>query len=187
MSVLQDEDLRIKGSDQARDAGVMITAIESTQELIIIERSAHPLDKHKGQLSFPGGKKEVNDQDLMETAIRETQEEIGLELSRNQVLGNLSPLYIPVSNFMVHPFITVLPNPVDLHPDPREVKRIWSVSLDGITDEKKQRGPMKISSGLVLQDVPFYPLENKKIWGATAMILAELSEILYLYHSENNR
>ena len=187
MSVLQDEDLRIKGSDKARDAGVMITAIESTQELIIIERSAHPLDKHKGQLSFPGGKMEESDDDLLETAIRETREEIGLELARVQILGKLSPLYIPVSNFMVHPFITVIPDPVPLHPDPREVEKIWSVSLDGIKDDKRQRGPMRISSGLVLQNVPFFPLENKKIWGATAMILAELSEILYLYHSENNR
>jgi len=188
MSLFQDEYLRKKGSENAKRAAVMIIIEEQSQEIIIIERSAHPLDKHKGQMSFPGGQFDLNaDKTLLDTAIRETKEEINLYIPKEEVIGPLSPLYIPVSNFSVQPFVTTLKEVDQLKAQPSEVAQIWRFNLHTIFNDIVHRTEMKLATGLQLNKVPYYPLQEKKVWGATAMILAELSFVLKPYILTSNK
>ena len=132
---------------------------------------------HSGQISFPGGKKEKHDKDLIYTALRESQEEIGIHLSGINVLGTLSNLYIPVSNYSVYPVI----GQIDTHPDFKintyEVQELIEVPL------KKLTGPSICTIGKVqvnnsAYDVPVYDLGRHKIWGATAMIISEFLHVV---------
>lgn len=187
MSLFQDEYQRKKGSENAKKAAVMVVLEELRQQIIIIERASHPLDKHKGQLSFPGGQYDAScDESLMDTAVRETREEIDLHIEPQQVIGPMSPLYIPVSNFQVQPFVTMLDEVKNLTPQPTEVAEIWRLDLEVLFAHQIHKTEMRLATGMLLKDVPFYPLGEKKVWGATAMMLAELSAILKpLYYTSN--
>ena len=181
MSVIQDEHLRKSPPAHAKQAGVMVVLEESQHSILLIERALHPGDKHKGQLSFPGGQFEPHDQDILQTALRETQEEVGLTIGQEEVIGRLSPLYIPVSNFNVFPHVTVVEAIHELRPDPSEVARTHKLPIETILKPIIARTQMKLSNGLTLNSIPYYPLLDKHVWGATAMILAELSSAIALY------
>ena len=159
----------------------MVVVEESQRSILLIERAHHPSDKHKGQLSFPGGQFEPEDEDLLHTALRETQEEVGLAIGKEEIIGHLSPLYIPVSNFNVFPHVTVIEEILELKPDPTEVARTHRLPIETILKPKIERTQMKLSNGLTLNSIPYYPLLDKHVWGATAMILAELSSAISLY------
>lgn len=131
-------------------------------------------DKHKGQISFPGGKREAGDPDMAASAVRETEEEIGVNRQRIRVLRELTPLYIPVSNFLVHPFLGLAEDRPEFTPQPEEVDGILEVPLRHILDPDKQRlTDISIHTGLTLRDVPYYHLNDQIVWGATAMIISE--------------
>lgn len=142
----------------------------------LIERMAYE-GVHSAQISFPGGKHEDYDVDLKQTALRECDEEIGL--NNIELLGELSDLYIPVSKFLVKPFIglNLEPNPV-FKPQPREVNRVLHLPLNKLLEDKIiEWGDVPAQNGMRI-NVPYIGLESKKIWGATAMILSELREVL---------
>lgn len=131
---------------------------------------------HSGQVSLPGGKFEAGDLNLMNTAIRECYEEIGV--NEIDVLGKLTPLYIPVSRFLVHPFIGVckIRNP-HLKIQEREVKTILRLSPEVLlNDEIVKNGGVK-AAGLTIK-APWYDVEGAQVWGATAMILSELKTLM---------
>lgn len=131
-------------------------------------------DIHKGQISFPGGKREKDDVDLAASAVRETEEEIGVHRESIRVLRTLTPLYIPVSNFLVHPFLGITDVLPTFVPQPEEVDDILEVPLRDILDPTRRRQiDIPIQSGLTLQNVPYYDLGGQVVWGATAMILSE--------------
>ena len=90
---------------------------------------------HSGQMAFPGGRYELTDEDLIRTAKREAQEEIGLRLNDVRVLGVLSELFIPPSNFFVLPVVATLPYRPDFFPDPREVEKVIEVPYREIRDK----------------------------------------------------
>ncbi|MCK6693148.1 MAG: CoA pyrophosphatase [Thermoanaerobaculia bacterium] len=94
---------------------------EGRWHTILIERTANPRDRHSGQVSFPGGRWEENDGELANVALRETEEEIGIPAGQVQILGQLTDLYIPVSNFLVHPFVGILEGAPMFTPQPGEV------------------------------------------------------------------
>lgn len=130
---------------------------------------------HSGQVSFPGGKMEDVDFNLKETAIRETKEEVGID--NIQVLGQLSDIYIPPSNFLVSPFIGMLDSKPAFIPDEREVADILEVPFFDILDERiVKQTQIKVSSGIKIK-TPFYDIQNRVVWGATAAILAELKVV----------
>jgi len=132
---------------------------------------------HSGQISFPGGKCEAGDPDHLFTALRETREEIGIDPHLVQPLGELTPLYIPNSNFYVYPQVGWLDEEVDFVPDPLEVEEIIEVSVDRLLDRRYTKTFTRKVNEVTIS-APYYDAAGRKIWGATAMILSEMLEIV---------
>lgn len=167
----------------ARKAGVLAMFYPNAREewqLALIERvSRSAEDRHGGQISFPGGGFEEKDGTLLRTALRETREEIGVDTSQVEVLGPLTELYIPVSNYVVYPFAGILPFTPSFSPQWDEVASVVETPLEILLDPKtRQMTEVRISSNILLKDVPFFNVKGKVIWGATAMMLSELLELL---------
>ena len=132
---------------------------------------------HAGQMAFPGGRAESFDENLTRTALREAQEEIGIRVSDVTVLGLLTELFIPPSNFYVQPVVGVLPYRPDFYPDPHEVEAVVEVELDTLLDETIV-GDSQIEVRGITVDAPFYQIEGYRVWGATAMMISELLTVL---------
>ncbi len=133
--------------------------------------------QHSDQVSFPGGKKEMLDVDLRETALRETYEEIGVQVNEACVLGNLTPITIPISNYIVHPFIALLDEEPLFSADKYEVKHIIEFPLEVLWQDKALQEKTMNSQGYTIT-APIYQLSDDYIWGATAMILSEFKHLL---------
>jgi len=169
-----------KAAENVRESAVAVVIYEQsdTYYCILIQRPSYE-GNHSGQISFPGGKKDLSDNDLQETAIRECMEETGVELSQARFLGQLTPVYIPVSNFHVEPFVFFYPEVPQFTPDPREVESIMSISLQALTDESSvQFMTVILPDGSELKEVPCFRIDDMEIWGATALMLNELKEVL---------
>ena len=164
--------------DDARQAGVMALFFPQADEwqLTLIQRTSHnPQDRPGGQIGFPGGKMEHSDANLQHTELRETEEEIGVAATDIQVLGRLSELYIPVSNFLVHPFVGYLDYAPRFRPQASEVEQVLTVPFRKLASpETRQLTDISISSQLILRDVPHYAVDGHVVWGATAMMISEL-------------
>lgn len=132
---------------------------------------------HSGQISFPGGKYEKEDQDLVNTAMRECYEEIGVK--EIDLLGSLTHLYIPVSNFLVQPYVGIIQHKTPVfRPQEREVKKILNLELGYLlNDNNVLNGEIAVNERMKIKS-PYFEVETKKIWGATAMILSELKEVV---------
>ncbi len=156
-----------------REAGVLVLffPLDDVPTLLLTLRQAD-LKEHAGQVSFPGGRREP-DESLRETALREAHEEVGLDPERVEVLGTLTPLYIPPSNFCVHPFVAMTPVAPELRPQDDEVEAVLRIPLPLLLDPKTRRREPWILHGQTFE-VPFLDVQGHKIWGATAMMLAEL-------------
>ena len=134
------------------------------------------LRKHAGQISFPGGRKE-SDETLLQTALRETYEEIGIHPENIKIIGELSSLYISVSNYMVHPIIGIMNQKPEFKINTDEVEEILIIPVESILKEGIiQTKNIQTSVGEL--DVPCFFIDNQMIWGATSMILAELVMLL---------
>jgi len=132
---------------------------------------------HSAQVSFPGGKFDAHETDPVEVALRESQEEVGLTPSAVKIAGLLSPLYIPVSHMLVQPVVGFIEGYIEWIPDPREVERLISVTMESLADPSLvQSKAVRISASLSM-DAPFYSIGNETVWGATAMILSEWIEV----------
>ncbi|QJW90092.1 CoA pyrophosphatase [Spirosoma taeanense] len=132
---------------------------------------------HAGQMAFPGGRMERIDENLTRTALREAQEEVGIRVSDVKVLGLLTELFIPPSNFYVQPVVGVLPYRPDFYPDPHEVEAVVEVDLQTLLDETIV-GDSQIEVRGVMVDAPFYQIEGYRVWGATAMMISELLMVM---------
>lgn len=132
---------------------------------------------HSGQVALPGGKKDEDDEDFIATALRETSEEIGVDVERTSVLGRLSELYIPPSNFIVHPIVAAIDNKPTFNPDEREVAKMITVDLMSLRGDAKREVKEVQWKGQTV-NLPFYNIDNHTVWGATAMILGEFLTII---------
>ena len=162
----------------ARMGAVLILLYEEDDYLktCFIERTAYD-GVHSGQIAFPGGKKEEGET-LVQAALREAEEEIGVKQSDINILGQLTELYIPPSNFLVHPFVGAIPYKPEFFREPAEVAEVVEIKIDDLSDvtfrgEKK----IKLSSGMMVE-TPYYNLHGKTVWGATAMIISEFLEVI---------
>jgi 8-oxo-dGTP pyrophosphatase MutT (NUDIX family) len=133
---------------------------------------------HSGQISLPGGKYEDKDETLQNTALRECAEEIGAH-NKIEILGALTPVYIPVSGFVVNPFVAFLHDELpQFNVDVNEVKELIHLSLaDLLKPELKQITTVEPMPGLKLK-TPYFNVQGKVIWGATAMLLNEFKTVL---------
>jgi 8-oxo-dGTP pyrophosphatase MutT (NUDIX family) len=134
---------------------------------------------HGGQVSFPGGRREPEDESLEHTALREFMEETGARGTAIEVLGTLSAVYIPPSRSLVTPYVGVATALAPLDPDPREVAELIDVPLHQLLrpDILKQREQYIQVLGRPTQ-IPYFDVNGHVVWGATAMMIAELRELL---------
>ena len=173
-----------------KSASVMLLLFPENDEarLVFIKRSDYD-GIHSGQVSFPGGRVEIYDEDLMETALRETYEEIGIAATEIDVIGNLTPLHIPVSNFIVYPFVGYMNYKPEFRPNPNEVKFMITSEISLFLEPSTIIKEKWDLFGELIK-VPFFNIENEKIWGATAMILSEFIEVILksgLHQSSDQR
>lgn len=132
---------------------------------------------HARQVSFPGGQLEGSETHA-EAALREFKEETGVDCYADQVLGELTQLYIPPSNFHVQPFVAYSTEQPVFDPDPVEVDSIIELPVPMLLNEEiATEGLVTLSTG-VTRKTPYYEVDDHVVWGATAMILSELKEIL---------
>lgn len=162
-----------------RSSAVLLSVFphEGTIYTALIRRPAYE-GTHSGQLALPGGKVEQDDISLAQTALRETQEEVGVKLSEENIFGALTPIYIPVSNFLVHPFVAKISERPIWIPDKHEVDAIIEFPLSQLLDASlKDRRRIHIGKNMFM-DVPCYIIDGQVLWGATAMMFSELESIL---------
>ena len=160
-----------------KDASVLILLYPKNNEthLVLIERtSRNKNDRHAGQISLPGGSHDPEDTDFEMTAIREAHEEVGVAKNDISILGQLTDLMIPVSNFLVHAFVGFCDNTPSFTPEIAEVKTIIEVPLSHLQNPSTRQTtdlvtPMKWQ----LKNVPYFNIDGHVLWGATAMILNE--------------
>ncbi|MHB0857612.1 MAG: NUDIX hydrolase [Anaerolineae bacterium] len=144
---------------------------------LALTRRTDRVANHKGQISLPGGAREPDDLTLWETALREAQEEIGLDPILVTRLGQLSPLYIPVSHFEIHPHVGYTMHRPSFTIDADEVAELIEMPLSVLLDPRNKREETWVLSGLQVQ-VPQYRYRDHVVWGATAMVLSELETLL---------
>ncbi len=162
-------------------ACVMVLLFPKDDEwhLSFIERSNHsPEDKHSGQISFPGGKLDENDYSYEDCALRETYEEIGVPPESIGILGNLTPLYVYVSNFLVHPFVGFTTQYPKFNIQETEVQSILEVPVNHFSKSKNKGTTDILIRDIILPETPYYDIYGKKLWGATAMMISELEQIM---------
>lgn len=165
---------RVVPRPDARKAAVLILLFPSNRQLHLplILRPVYA-GVHSGQMALPGGKVESRDVDLIDTALRETGEEIGIWVERQQVLGQLSELYIFPSNIRVAPVVAYIPAQPQYVPDPTEVAAVVNVPVEVLNNPQYQTtSPVTVVGGATVE-APAYKVEGRIVWGATAMMLSE--------------
>jgi 8-oxo-dGTP pyrophosphatase MutT (NUDIX family) len=158
------------------DAAVLVPLYELDDELhAVFTRRRGDLRRHAGEISFPGGRQDIEEEDLRETALREAEEEIGLPQEAVQIVGALTPTPTVVTNYAIYPFVGTIEPGHRWLPSAAEVAEVLELSLPGLlAGHSRQR--------LLRRGVPFrtdvYELDGHVIWGATARILSDLFERL---------
>ena len=160
-----------------RSGAVLLLLYRQQEEWhILLTRRTDKLQSHAGQISFPGGRRE-GQESLLDTALRETHEEVGIDPAGVQPLGSLQTIYIPPTDFIVHPFVGWHERPLQLRPDPYEVAEILEVPLSLLLNPSTYQREIWELRGMLV-DVPFFRIGAHKVWGATAIILSEFLERL---------
>lgn len=158
-------------------AGVLVLLYPWNDSLfLVLTRRTEQVRHHQAQISLPGGRQEPGE-DLIQTALRETSEELGIQPDSPRPLGSLTPLYIPPSNTCIHPVVATIPQRPEFVRSPEEVDEVIEVPLAHFQDPKNLFEEVWTIRGIPVR-VPFYLFKGNKIWGATAMVLAELLELL---------
>lgn len=171
---------QIPGKENFRESAValIITEVKGALHSVLIQRPEYD-GVHSKQIALPGGKRDLEDFDLEATARRETHEEINLRPERLELINSLSPIYIPVSQFKVQPFVFYAQELDELIPEEREVDEILIYPITELLDSKNiRKQDMIFSNNFKQKDVPYFSIQNKVVWGATAMILSEFRHII---------
>ena len=163
-----------------RLSAVLVILFHEDEKLkVVFIRRSEYVGIHSGQISFPGGRYEESDGDLRVTAFREVEEEIGVPADSLDLLGNLSDLYVPPSNFMVRAFVAYAKNRPVYTPDSREVQDIIEVELDYLyRKDIVSWKDFPAHNSKQITRAPYFDVNGTIIWGATAMMLSELLDIL---------
>lgn len=154
---------------------LLLYPLDDTPHVLLTVRAGR-LSQHSGQVSFPGGVVE-GDETVREAALREATEEVGIEATSVRILGALSTLYIPVSDFALHPVLGLSDEAPRLRPAAAEVSRVLQVPLTDLGNPQNLRLGTRWRRDRRYH-VPYFEIEEERVWGATAMILAELLGVL---------
>ena len=163
--------------DDLRRAAALLVLypVDGAAAFLLTKRSSD-LPHHSGQVSLPGGA--VDDGETLEqAALREAQEEIGLHPSLVTLLGGLTPMHIPVSRYVLNPFVGVVASPPVVVVEPREVERVIEVPVAALVDPARHCRTTRERDGIEI-DMPYFDLDGEQVWGATAMVLAEFAALL---------
>jgi 8-oxo-dGTP pyrophosphatase MutT (NUDIX family) len=150
---------------------------QSELYLTLIRRTDYPGGVHSGQISFPGGRRE-GQETLQTTALREAQEETGILPDTLSIIGQLSPLYVPASNFCIYPFVAFSSVRPVLQPDPIEVAELIEVPLSLLLDPTIRKERTRYLNNYGERLVPYFDVYGHQVWGATAMMLEEFLTLL---------
>lgn len=172
-----DRELRVT-IKKTKKSAVLVLLTEKQNDIYItfIKRQEYN-GVHSGQIAFPGGKHEKNDTNLTETVYRETEEEIGVSRNKIEIIGELSKLFIPVSAFDVHPFIAFTKEKLIYKKQDYEVKEVFELKLSDFSKASNIKTETVNKNDIDIT-IPFYLIDGYKIWGATAMIISELIELV---------
>ena len=143
---------------------------------ILFTKRTEKVKDHKGQISFPGGAYEKRDGTLVNTALRECAEEIGLMAEAVEVLGELDDTATTTSNYIISPFVAVIPWPYPFKVDEYEAEEIIEVPISALLDKNSLHHETEIVDGEVTISY-FYHYQGRVIWGATARILNQFLDI----------
>jgi 8-oxo-dGTP pyrophosphatase MutT (NUDIX family) len=170
--------LNIEGKNPKSAAVMMLFYPKNGRtHLVLIVRNSYE-GVHSAQIAFPGGKYEVEDITFEKTALRETYEEIGIHPDSMEIIRPFTHLYIQPSNFLVYPFLGICKNEIIFIPDTSEVADIIELPLSVFLAEDVVVSVMISTSYANNIMVPAFKIEDHIIWGATAMMLSELKEVL---------
>ncbi|PKP26345.1 MAG: coenzyme A pyrophosphatase [Bacteroidetes bacterium HGW-Bacteroidetes-2] len=164
----------------AKKAGVLALFYPDYQEqakLILILRKTYT-GVHSAQVGFPGGKFEILDTSLEDTALRETQEEIGVPKKDITIFKKLTQMYVPPSNFIVQPFLGITEKTPNFILQETEVEALIEVAISHFMEDSILISKKITTSYATDLDVPAYLLNNHVVWGATAMMLSEIRQLL---------
>jgi len=165
--------------ENRRHAAVLIPLfIDEGECRVLFTKRTETVEHHKGEISFPGGAVDENDSSFRDTALRETYEEIGLEKDDVLVLGGIDPARTTFSNFVIHPYVGLIPYPYDFVLSADEVERLVTVPLRIFhPGETAARGREFKHDGEVYHG-PTFTFNGKTIWGATAKIMDGFMSLL---------
>lgn len=165
----------------ARPASVLVPLVQESDgwHLLFIRRATAEGDRHSGQVAFPGGRQEPEDDSPEHTALRETAEEIGIHLDADSILGRLNS-YRTISNYLVTPVVARLPWPAQVIPDEREVSHIFTIPLSWLDDERNRYQKERPLPGYPDRILVHYfkPYADELLWGITAKITVSLLQAL---------
>jgi len=169
-------DLSINPFHKKSGVAVILYPENGQTNSILIERASYK-GMHSGQIAFPGGKKEKIDKNLTETALRETQEEIGIKKENFNIIGCLSQLYIPPSNYMVQPVVFSLNEKPSFVPDEKEVNAVITYNIESLLKHSFDKKKIFTTTHYSIE-APYFDINGYTVWGATAMMLSELKILL---------
>ena len=163
---------------KCREAAVMLLIYpdENKRRMVFIKRNEYR-GPHSGQVSFPGGMREQHDKDHTRTALRETEEETGVPANEIEILGALTSLIIPVSNFCVYPFVGWMDSIPNFQPDSIEVQYLICPEIRALVDPKNRKTGIFDRGGTTVS-TPYIDIDGEMIWGATAMMLSEFTALM---------
>ena len=158
---------KITGENLKASAVLIPLFYNQGQYHVLFTERSEEVDFHKGQVCFPGGTREPSDSSLLQTALREAEEEIGLRAKDIEILGEFDDRVTLTSNYVISPFVALIPHPYPFKADAREIREIFSVPLSFLMDEANFK-----------QESYEYEYEGHIIWGATARILRQFVDLL---------
>ena len=178
MRVTSDKSYNFDNTEEdAIQSAVLILLYEENGVICFtLTERTQTVEHHRGQISLPGGARET-DEKLSSTAIREAQEEIGIYAYDVDLIGALSPLFVPVTGFIIKPFVGIINANFDPQPAPEEVETVFSVPVNELLNDDNELQEKKNLRGYYV-NIPYYLLSGHKVWGATAMILSEFKTVL---------
>jgi 8-oxo-dGTP pyrophosphatase MutT (NUDIX family) len=158
-------------TDPVLSAVLVPLFITAEEPHVVLTRRRADLRRHAGEISFPGGRRDPEDVDLQDTALREAEEEIGLPRANVRMLGDLPPVSTFVTNYLIHPFVGLIPAGLAWRLSEREVDAVLELPLQAL---RESRTRTRMERRGISFETDAYIVEDHLIWGATARILESL-------------